>query len=83
MSTARGAREEGAGSLSPGAGRRPSSSALTPSPSRGEARAETPSPRSADLGHLDAASVPRGGVKARVRVSGPPWDPASGVSERM
>lgn len=41
MSTARGAREEGAGSLSPGAGRRPSSSALTPSPSRGQARAES------------------------------------------
>lgn len=83
MSTVRGAREEGAGRLSRGAGRRPSSSALTRSGSRVESRAEAPPPRSADPGHLDAVSVPRGGAKARVRVSRPPGGPASGASERL
>lgn len=83
MSTVRGAREEGAGSLSRGAGRWPSSSALARLRSRVESRAKAPPPRSADLCHLDAASVPGGGAKAGVRVSRPPGVPASGVSERL
>ncbi|XP_032337713.1 translation initiation factor IF-2-like isoform X2 [Camelus ferus] len=64
MSTVRGARGEGAGRVSPGAGRRPSGSAPTPSSRRAEASWRH-HPRGERLDHLDADSVPGGGAKAR------------------
>lgn len=82
MSTVRGARGEGAGRVSPGAGRRPSGSAPTPSSRRAEASWRH-HPRGERLDHLDADSVPGGGAKARGGGRGTSPDPGLGASGRV